>query len=249
MTNEEPPAVNRRLRPTWAAAVAVIVLALGWVLYEHDGTPKYLDASSSEFVALFAPPPPADSPQTRQELEVLLEIQRRRNASDVDAARADRKTEITQFAGALGLDPATMRDLSALDSLAEQVEDDIRPYVRAAKYHFTRLRPYELEARLEPCIDNVRDDLSYPSGHATFGYVMAYLLADMVPEQRQALVARAQEFARQRMVCGVHFPSDLEAGREGAEWLARHFLASEAYRKAAQTARDELRNALRLPRP
>ena len=96
------------------------------------------------------------------------------------------------------------------------MEDDIRPYVRAAKDRFRRLRPYEIEPRLEPCIDDVRGDLSYPSGHATYGYVMAYLLRDMVPERRTQLLARADEFARQRMVCGVHFTSDLEAGRIGA---------------------------------
>jgi membrane-associated phospholipid phosphatase len=32
---------------------------------------------------------------------------------------------------------------------------------------------------MKPCIYNVRGDLSYPSGHATFAYVMAYLLRDM----------------------------------------------------------------------
>ncbi|HEU4781241.1 MAG TPA: phosphatase PAP2 family protein, partial [Steroidobacteraceae bacterium] len=88
---------------------------------------------------------------------------------------------------------------------------------------------------------------SYPSGHATYGYVMAYLLADMVPERRQALITRAQEFARQRMVCGVHFPSDLEAGHQGASWLVQRFLASDAYRAAAKPAREELRAALDLP--
>ena len=66
---------------------------------------------------------------------------------------------------------------------------------------------------------------------------MAYLLADMVPERRHALMARAQEFARQRMVCGVHFPSDLEAGRKGAEWLTQRFLASPDYQAASVEAR------------
>lgn len=225
----------------------VAVLALGWVLYQYEGEPEYLVANRAEFVALFAPPPPADSPQTRQELEVLLEVQRRRSAKDVEAAQADRKTEISQFAGALALDPAQMRNLPALDALAEQIEDDVRPYVRAAKHSFTRLRPAELDSRLEPCIRNVREDLSYPSGHATYGYVVAYLLADMVPERRHELIARAQEFARQRVVCGVHFPSDLEAGNKAAVWLAAHFLASDAYRKAAGPARDELRAAMHLP--
>jgi acid phosphatase (class A) len=234
-------------RPAFLAAFAVATLALGWVLYQHEGEPRFLAASPAEFVALFEPPPSADSAQTRAELDTLLVVQRNRSVKDVEAARADRKTEVWQFAGALGLELSQMRDLPALAALAEQVEDDIRPYVRAAKHNFTRLRPYELDSRLEPCIDDVRGDLSYPSGHATFGFVVAYLLADMVPERRSELMVRAREFARQRAICGVHFPSDLEAGNQGSLWLVQRFLASEAYRKAAQPARDELRAAMHLP--
>jgi acid phosphatase (class A) len=76
---------------------------------------------------------------------------------------------------------------------------------------------------------------------------MAYLLSDLVPERRAELLRRAAEFGRQRMVCGVHFPSDVEAGRKGAEWLARELLTDPAYAEDLGAARHELRAALRLP--
>ena len=119
--------------------------------------------------------------------------------------------------------------------------------MRAAKDEFRRLRPYEIEPRLEPCIEDVAGDLSYPSGHASFGYAMAYLLSEMVPERRDALLRRADEFARQRMVCGVHFRSDIEAGRAGARWLEHAFNGSAEYRHDLDAATRELRAALRLP--
>jgi acid phosphatase (class A) len=100
---------------------------------------------------------------------------------------------------------------------------------------------------MEPCIDNVRGDLSYPSGHANYGYVMAYLLREMVPEREQQLIARADEFARQRMVCGVHFAGDIEAGREGASRLMTMLNDSAEYREDVNAAMAELRAALRLP--
>jgi acid phosphatase (class A) len=230
-----------------AAFLALALLAIGLVFQRHRDAPRFLPAPTAEFIGLFATPPAAGSGQTRRELDELLEIQRRRTSQDVTAARADRKTEVWQFAAALGLATPDMRALRELARLAEQVENDERPYVRLVKGRFLRLRPYELEPRLKPCIDDVRGDLSYPSGHATYGYLVAYLLADMVPERRAQLEARARQFARQRMVCGVHFASDIEAGRIGAEWLARHFLQSEAYRGAAAPAARELRTALGLP--
>ncbi|HEU5137778.1 MAG TPA: phosphatase PAP2 family protein [Steroidobacteraceae bacterium] len=234
-------------RATLLGVFAVTILALGWVLYHYEGEPEYLNADRTAFVALFAQPPPADSPQTRAELDALLEVQRKRSARDVEAARADRKTEIQRFYVALGFPEGADPDLPLLQGLAENVEDDARPYVRAAKEKFRRLRPYEIEPRMEPCIDRVRGDLSYPSGHANYGYLMADLLRAMVPERERQLLARADEFARQRMVCGVHFASDIEAGREGASWLMTMLNDSAEFRNDANAAMAELRAALKLP--
>src|SRR6185503_3982707 len=238
--------MNRRRR-RWLAglAVAAALAAGGHGWWQQRSTPTYLTAGTAEFVALFAPPPARDSATTRRELDELLELQRTRTTAQVAAARADRKTEIARFLPALGLSPDRVADLPRVRELAQRVEDDIRPYVRAAKDHFLRLRPYVIEPRLEPCIDRVKADLSYPSGHATYGYVMAYLLADLAPNRRAELEARGEEFARQRLVCGVHFPSDIDAGRVGARWFIERLHASPAYQADVATAAAELQVAMR----
>src|SRR5204863_9609774 len=169
-----------------------------------------------------------------------------RTPADVAAAQADRKTRISRFADALGLQPEKVDAMVALPAFAEEIEDEIRPYIRAAKDRFHRLRPYEIEPRLEPCIDDVRGDLSYPSGHAAYGYAMAFMLADMVPERRQQIQQRAVQFARQRMVCGVHFQSDINAGLDGARWLMTRIQHAPNYAAESAAARRELRQALGL---
>jgi acid phosphatase (class A) len=73
------------------------------------------------------------------------------------------------------------------------------------------------------------------------------LLSQLVPERQPILDRRADEFARQRMVCGVHFRSDLEAGRKAAQWLASHLEDEPAYIRDANAAMRELRAALNLP--
>jgi acid phosphatase (class A) len=226
-------------------AVALASGATAWWLARE--TPGYLHGDTTAFVALFTPPPARGSPRERQELDALLALQRARTPSQVAAARADRKTEISRFASALGMDEPEMARLPHLRHLASAVKDAVRPYVRAAKDHFRRLRPQEVEPAMQPCIGNVKEDLSYPSGHASYGYVMAYLLSDMVPERRAQLQARAEEFARQRMVCGVHFPSDIEAGRIGAVWLVHQLGGNPQFRLDRRAAAQELRAALHLP--
>jgi acid phosphatase (class A) len=234
-------------RRTAAVLAALLACAGGATWWSQRPTHHYLSGETAGFVAMFPPPPPAASAQTRGELDQLLTFERTRSEADVAAARVDRKTDISRFFGALGFAAGASPDLPQLRRLAERVEDDIRPYVRDAKNRFRRLRPYEIEPRLHPCIGDVRGDLSYPSGHATYGYVFAYLLRDMVPERRAGIMRRGDEFARQRMVCGVHFQSDLDAARAGAYMLWALIDGDADYHADANAATADLRAALGLP--
>jgi len=234
-------------RNTLLAAVWLALLASAGTWWWQNKVFHYLPGSTDEFVALFPPPSAADSAATRRELDELLELQRARTPAQVDTAQDDRTKDVSRFYAALGFDPADPPKLPALKTLTDHVEADIGPYVRAAKDKFRRLRPYEIEPRLKPCIGNVQGDLSYPSGHATYGYVMEGVLAELVPERRVSLERRADDFARQRMMCGVHFRSDLEAGRTGAHYLVEHLNESAQFRRDAHSASSELRAALELP--
>ena len=234
------------LRTRWWLGVALAVLAAGAWKWHDDRATRFLPADTTAFVASFSAPPAADSPETRAELDQLLAIQASRTDADIAAARADRKTEVARFYGALGLGANPPR-LPRVEKLAERVEDDVRIYVRATKYRFRRLRPYEVEPRIEPCIDDVQGDLSYPSGHAAFAWAMAGVLSDLAPERRAALETRAEEFARQRMVCGVHFPSDLAAGKRAAQLLMHSLHGATEYQAELEEATKELRGRLKLP--
>lgn len=233
------------IRRPWLAALLLAVLvaaaATAWLTRDR---PQYLDGDVAPFVASFAPPPARGSTAERAELDAMLALQKSRSAAEVAAAQADRKTQLSRFAAAIGIEPEKLARLPHVVRLAEDVEDQVRPYVRAAKRHFRRLRPREVEPAIATCIGDVAADQSYPSGHSTYGWIMGYLLADMLPERRAQLLARAAEYARQRMVCGVHFPSDLDAGQRGAAWLMVRLRSNPAFVADRDRAAQELRAAL-----
>lgn len=111
-----------------------------------------------------------------------------------------------------------------------------------AKERYGRLRPFEADASIIPCAENVarlRGNGSYPSGHAAFGWAWALVLAELNPGRADAILARGREYGDSRIVCGVHYPSDVEAGRViGAAAIAR--LHAEAdFRAALEAARAE----------
>jgi acid phosphatase (class A) len=236
-------ASRRKLLASLTTAVLVAGL-IGWLHHRSSG-PHFLDSSPQQFAAQFAAPPAPGSADTRRELDELLAMQAARTPDQASAARADRKTEIERFYPALGF--SAKPSLPRLEHLARRVEDDVRIYVRAAKERFRRLRPYEIEPRVAPCIDDVRGDLSFPSGHSAYGWSMAYLLSDLVPERSAGLQARAEEFARQRMICGVHFRSDVEAGRIAARRLLDEMKLDPGFQAEQSAAAAEVRAALRLP--
>ena len=234
-------------RSLLVTALLFVGVAGGAFWWQQHATFRYLPGETEAFVASFGPPPAAGSADSRRELDELLEMQRTRTPAQAKAAQADRKKDVSRFYAALGLDAAHPPRLPKLRQFTDTAEADIGPYVRVVKDKYRRLRPYEIEPRLEPCIGDVAGDLSYPSGHATYGWLMGYLLAELVPERRDALMQRADEFARQRMMCGVHFRSDLEAGRRGAEWLVAKMHESAAFSRDESAAMRELRAELKLP--
>lgn len=231
----------RRLLLACATAAAV-ASGIGWWLQGPD-VRYFIAADDQAFIASLLAPPAQDSPATRAELDQLLALQASRTPAQVATARANRKTEVWQFYVALGLNAGDSPDLPKVRRLAEHVEEDVRVAVRAAKEHFRRLRPFRIEPRIENCIDDVRADLSYPSGHAAYGWSMAYLLTRLAPDRRAPLEARAAEFASQRLVCGVHFPSDIAAGRQAASRLLAEMDGNPAFRAQVGEAAEELRAA------
>lgn len=83
-----------------------------------------------------------------------------------------------------------------------------------AKNVFKRRRPLLIDkgAVCQPRADLI-DSYDYPSGHATWGWTWAVLLAEMAPERATPILARGRAYGESRIVCGAHNASAVEAGR------------------------------------
>jgi len=75
-------------------------------------------------------------------------------------------------------------------------------------------------------IMNLIDSPSYPSGHTTYGYTGAVLLAILVPERYQQMMVRGAEYGNSRIIVGAHYAMDVLAGRTLALYDMAHLLAN-----------------------
>lgn len=75
---------------------------------------------------------------------------------------------------------------------------------------------------------------------------MGVVLSDMLPEKKQQIMARAWEFGQNRIVGGIHYPTDIEAGRISGTAIAQTIMQHEDYREEYAAAKTELRAALGL---
>ena len=229
----------QRLRVT---AVCAVLFVCSGLLPAHAEEPFFVSKATVDLLALLAPPPGPQSSLTLAELDELRQIQKTRTPERVAVAKAD--VEETVFRLTIVLNkPLAAEQLPKTVALFKKLTVDEEFATDLAKKGFGRPRPYAVTSDLQPVCPLSKSG-AYPSGHATIGYYMGVVLAAMVPEQREAIFARTQEFAESRLVCGVHYRSDIEAGRIAGTVLAAVAMDHPQFKVEFSEARGELRAAL-----
>ena len=199
-----------------------------------------------DLAALLPPPPAAGSQAARRDLDGVLAVQAHRTPAEIAAAQADRLHNVFRFADVFGA-LFTPQQLPRTAAYFARVAAWDKGEVKAVKAFWRHPRPVLVSHAVHPLSQEQPDDWSYPSGHATLGYTEAVLLANMVPERRAAIFARADLYAHHRIVMGVHYPSDVEAGRLAGTVLGGRLLDDPVWQADYAAARAELRKALALP--
>ncbi|AWN48445.1 acid phosphatase [Methylobacterium terrae] len=146
------------------------------------------------------------------------------------------------------LDPARR---PALAALLARTRRDVVAVVRDAKGRFARGRPHlgNDEPLCVPRSEALDRSFAYPSGHATEGWTFGLVLAALMPERAGPLLARARTYGESRIVCGVHWASDVEAGRLTGSALFAALVGDAAFRADLERARAELADGFAVPPP
>lgn len=173
------------------------------------------------------PPLPA-SGQLAEDLAVLRWLQRNRTPQMVATTWTTLARDVSVFSPALGVDmvkttPVLLRGMGAFLALVDQAGDAIKNQVR-------RPRPYWSHADLHPCLPP-EQGFSFPSGHSSWYAAASLLLADLLPERRERLLELGQHGGANRVMCGVHYPSDVQAAQRFALAASAQIIASPQWQR------------------
>ena len=196
--------------------------------------------------ALLPPPPPDGSPMAAADLAAYRTSRALRDSPRWALATRDAELRFPAagrtFSCALDA-PISAEATPHLNTLLRRTLADAGLSTYTAKDHYNRVRPFVAlkEASCSTAEEpRLVKDGSYPSGHAALGWAWGLVLASVSPERADALLQRAHAFGQSRMICGVHWQSDVDAGRTmGAATFAR-LQSDPTYAAQIALARGEL---------
>lgn len=205
----------------------------------------YVKSADIDLVALLPPSPLAGSPADKADIAAVQAYEKARTPETSERAKADNEMTIFRLAGVVMGPDFTPEKLPVTTAFFAKVKLDSGQPTEAIKAFYNRPRPSVAEPSIQPLMP-LPKNAAYPSGHTTWARLNAIVLAAMVPEKKAEIFARADEYADDRIVAGVHYPTDVAAGKIAGSLIAQKELENPAFHQNLEAAKAELRSVLKL---
>ncbi|MEI8251753.1 MAG: phosphatase PAP2 family protein [Synechococcus sp. ELA057] len=189
----------------------------------QEGAAGSLQLDAAPLIKVAGRPPQPGSVEAATDLAILQWLQNTRTPEMESNSWLTLERDPIFFSRALGVDMVKLTP--RLNAGLRSFMGPIDAVTGMIKKQTARPRPYQQYALIRPCLPR-EDSQSFPSGHSTWYSAASELLADLLPERRERLLAVGFHAGASRVMCGVHFPSDVEAGRRLGAAAAVQILAS-----------------------
>jgi acid phosphatase (class A) len=223
---------------------ALTAAALAFSPAQAEEAKPFATAKTIDLLTLLKPPPANDSAAMKAELAEVLSIQVTRTPEMEAQAQADVVENVWRFADVMGPRFRT-EALPAFSAFFDRVVATEGEVVDPAKDTWKRPRPHQYSPLVKPAV-KLSNSGAYPSGHTTVGTLMGIVLSNMVPEKRAEIMARAWAYGENRLIGGIHFRADIEAGRIAGTVIAARIMDQAEFQSEFAVAKAELRRALGL---
>ena len=183
------------------------------------------------------PPPPASAAEKSAEMETVRAVYHASSDAVKNQAYAEKKFSVFNFTEAVGTF-LVETNLPKAAAFFEKVQKDAEAVTDEGKDFFQRPRPFTTDPSLAN--GKLEKSYSYPSGHSTEATTLALVLAELLPEKRDAILAHADLMGWHRVQIARHYPADIYAGRELARAIVCELKKNEAFKKDFAEVKIEL---------
>lgn len=236
-----------------AAAGAVLVLVTGAASAQQPAqappmTPVvrghgYLGEAAPDTYAILPPAPTPGDPRDKADRTIFRASRAAEGTPRWAMAQNDANSAgiVKDLACALGVQ-LTPQNAPRTLALLAKVAPDASRVTNRPKDIYKRPRPY-LRDKGPICVPrdaSLAASPDYPSGHNTWGWTVGLIMAELVPDRAAPILTRARAFGENRLVCGVHSLSAVEAGRDNASILVAALHSSPEFRTDMDAARAEV---------
>lgn len=229
-----------RINAAWLFGV-LLITSLLYVVAPSTATATYVTPSMVDVTKVIAPPPAPDSADQQHDLDAVLEAQAARTKNEINRVNETEQLSVFGFSDVLG-ESFNEEALPITATLFQQLFDNTLVLLKVAKDRWNRPRPFLASHDVQPYGELPKSG-AYPSGNSWIGHLFSIVLADLIPEKRTMIFTRGKETGDNRVIAGVHYPSDIHAGRQAAAAMAAILYTVPDFLDDLNDARLELRSA------
>ncbi|HZV76907.1 MAG TPA: phosphatase PAP2 family protein [Candidatus Babeliales bacterium] len=192
----------------------------------------YLKPSQIDLTLLLPPPPDVASAQANSDEAQVAAAVAGRSQTEFLTAEEDSARTVFFFEPSIGPGFTDSR-LPVTAAFFARIGSDVKNLIDIAKDYWNRPRPDGAE----------KPRGSYPSGHAAFAAASAIVLAQLLPAKRDPIFIQARTFAENRILLGLHYPSDVASGWTAGTLAAYVMMHDRKFARDFAAAQAELRRA------
>ncbi len=228
--------IAKRMAVLCAITLAALIACSTPGVKEAPGT--YLNPAAIDVSAVLPAPPADGSLAGLADLETVRMVQSWRTPDQIAWAKKTDGEDPFHYNAVVG-SWFTAKNLPGCAKFFMQVLHDARKVSNRVKDLHKRPRPPKRDERVTPSLP-IPKSLSYPSGHSTRTFTIAYVIAELFPDKRTAVVDFAHRDAWARIIAGVHYPTDDVGGRLLAGAVFSELNKSAKFRATLDECRAEI---------
>ena len=186
------------------------------------------------------PGAPPNDEETNREIDDLIQLAQTQRADRMEEILAQYSGHHKYYYGLLMIRRETHPATFLMLKIASRVTELTMAYF---KHKYNRARPVQYCPMLMPPLDTTAHP-SYPNGHALFGLMNAYCIADAVPQMFEPMLRLAERIWHNAEIGGFHFPSDAAASKKIANDAMPLLRTCESYQRTVDAMKREWQGAL-----